>query len=100
MAPCPIAAGSASTWCSASSRSMAASRAGRAADRAARAQAQSRRSRAAARERERDGRDKVAIVGVDSLREAHEFFEGLRSIDPTVTDIHALFERDGRYDID
>jgi magnesium chelatase family protein len=42
----------------------------------------------------------VEIIGVETLRDAFEFFEGLRTIEPTVTDLGEMFEREGRYDVD
>lgn len=42
----------------------------------------------------------TAILGVETLREAFEFMEGLREIEPTVADIGKLFNSGGRYDVD
>ena len=42
----------------------------------------------------------VSILPVDSLREAFEFFEGLREIEPTKADIGEVFGSASRYDVD
>jgi magnesium chelatase family protein len=41
-----------------------------------------------------------AVLGVESLREAFEFFEGLREIEPSVANLEELFGSAGRYDVD
>jgi magnesium chelatase family protein len=42
----------------------------------------------------------VAILAVESLRDAFEFFEGLRTITPTVVDVDEIFNTASRYDVD
>jgi len=42
----------------------------------------------------------VAILPVDSLRDAFEFFEGLREIEPTAANLGEVFGLAGRYDVD
>jgi magnesium chelatase family protein len=42
----------------------------------------------------------VPVLGIETLRDAYEFVEGLREIEPTVTDLAAMFAREGRYDVD
>ncbi|MGH7948926.1 MAG: YifB family Mg chelatase-like AAA ATPase, partial [Candidatus Binataceae bacterium] len=42
----------------------------------------------------------VAILGVESLREAWEFFEGLRNLQPAEVDVDRLFNTASRYHVD
>ncbi len=42
----------------------------------------------------------VAILPVDSLRDAFEFFEGLREIEPTAANLGDVFGSASRYDVD
>ncbi len=42
----------------------------------------------------------VAVLGVDTLREVVEFFDGCREIAPTAIDLNAIFEDASRYDLD
>jgi magnesium chelatase family protein len=42
----------------------------------------------------------VAILPVDSLRDAFEFFEGLREIEPTAGNLDEVFGAASRYDVD
>ena len=42
----------------------------------------------------------VAVLGVDSLREAFEFFEGLRPLQPMPVDLTAAFGDANSYDVD
>lgn len=42
----------------------------------------------------------VAILGVDSLREAWEFFEGIRNLQATAVDVDRLFNTASRYAVD
>ena len=42
----------------------------------------------------------VAVLGIDNLREAFEFFEGLREVAPTSTDLSHLFGNGATYDVD
>lgn len=42
----------------------------------------------------------VEVFGVDSLREAFEFFEELRDLERCTIDLAQMFERAGRYDVD
>jgi magnesium chelatase family protein len=44
--------------------------------------------------------DGVAILGVDSLREAWEFFEGLRNLEAAAVDVDRLFTTASRYSVD
>ncbi|HLI79704.1 MAG TPA: YifB family Mg chelatase-like AAA ATPase [Candidatus Binataceae bacterium] len=44
--------------------------------------------------------DGVAILPVDTLREALDFFEGQRELTPTMTDVGALFNAHSKYDVD
>ncbi|HKN02285.1 MAG TPA: YifB family Mg chelatase-like AAA ATPase [Candidatus Binataceae bacterium] len=42
----------------------------------------------------------IEVLGVSTLREALEFFEGNRALDPVNADVSALFENASRYDVD
>ena len=42
----------------------------------------------------------VTVLGVDTLREAFEFFEELREIPPTRVDVHEMFDAASRYPVD
>ncbi len=42
----------------------------------------------------------TAVLGVESLREAFEFLEGLRPLESTATDLTAVFGAAGNYDVD
>ncbi len=42
----------------------------------------------------------VAILGVDTLREAHEFFEGIRDVEPVAANLGTLFDAASRYEVD
>jgi len=42
----------------------------------------------------------TAVLGVESLREAFEFLEGLRPLESTATDLTAVFGAAGKYDVD
>ena len=42
----------------------------------------------------------VAVLGIDSLREAFEFFEGLREVAPTKSDLSHLIGNSAAYDVD
>jgi magnesium chelatase family protein len=42
----------------------------------------------------------VAVVAVDNLREAIEFLDGTRQIEPTAANIAAMFDDASRYDVD
>jgi magnesium chelatase family protein len=44
--------------------------------------------------------DNVTVLGVDSLREAFEFFEELREIPPTRVDLREMFDTASRYTVD
>ncbi|HYA35142.1 MAG TPA: YifB family Mg chelatase-like AAA ATPase [Candidatus Binataceae bacterium] len=44
--------------------------------------------------------DSVSVLGVDTLREAYEFFDGLRHIAPTVADVRQMFQAASRYEVD
>jgi magnesium chelatase family protein len=44
--------------------------------------------------------DGVAVLGVESLRQAYEFFEGLREVVPTTSDISSAFGTAADYDVD
>ena len=42
----------------------------------------------------------VEVLGIDSLREAVEFFEGTRLVSPVATDVDRIFRELGNYDVD
>ncbi|HVN64020.1 MAG TPA: YifB family Mg chelatase-like AAA ATPase [Candidatus Binataceae bacterium] len=42
----------------------------------------------------------VSILGVETLREAFEFFDGVRAIDPTKANLEEMFGRLSKYDAD
>ena len=42
----------------------------------------------------------TAVLGVETLREAFEFFEGLREIEPYATNVGEMFDAASHYDVD
>ena len=44
--------------------------------------------------------DGTAVLGVETLRETVEFFEGLREIEPYATNVGDLFAAASHYDVD
>jgi magnesium chelatase family protein len=42
----------------------------------------------------------TAVLGVETLQEAFEFFEGLKELTPTVTNLSEMFDAAARYDVD
>lgn len=44
--------------------------------------------------------DGVAVLGIENLHQAFEFFEGLREVAPTTSDFSGTFGAAGDYDVD